>query len=317
MANTKECRNTQSGMSLREAMDKRREEKIRLQSESMPWPEFKEKLFEYLKRERSADTVKNTEMAIAYIDEVIRPFKVHNITPLGVQIVKEYMQEKGLDAQKINCLIQCIKSFMHIGESWDVVAWQDWDSVSKLEVPKKLIEYHSEEELNKLLDACPTLEWKTIVRLATDAGLRSEEIMALRWEDVEANNNMIYVNMAEKDYVRTIPTTQCLKELLAEMRKVAKNEFVINAGRDSSNKNYLNTQYRKIAQKAEIQSNMQKLRHTFACQLLKKGLKLDTLAKLMGIGLATAQQNYEPFMPALNLQEAITRLPPISVPPFC
>ena len=157
MANTKECKNTQSEMSLREAMDKRREEKIRLQSESMPWPEFKEKLFEYLKRERSADTVKNTEMAIAYIDEVIRPFKVHNITPLGVQIVKEYMQEKGLDAQKINCLIQCIKSFMHIGESWDVVAWQDWDSVSKLEVPKKLIEYHSEEELNKLLDACPTL----------------------------------------------------------------------------------------------------------------------------------------------------------------
>ena len=78
-------------MSLREAMDKRREEKIRLQRESMLWPEFKEKLFEYLKSARSADTVKHTEMAIEYIDEVIRPFKVHNITPLGVQIVKEYM----------------------------------------------------------------------------------------------------------------------------------------------------------------------------------------------------------------------------------
>ena len=317
MANIKEYKNHQSEMSLREAMNKRREEKIRLQSESMPWPEFKEKLFEYLKRERFADTVKHTEMAIKYIDEVIRPFKVHNITPLGVQIVKEYMQEQGLEAQKINCLIQCIKSFMHIAEAWDVVAWQDWDRVSKLEVPKKLIEYHSEEEVNKLLDACPTLEWKTIVRLATDAGLRSEEIMSLRWKDVDANNNMIYVDMAEKDYVRTIPTTQCLKELLAEMRKVAKNEFVINVGRDSSNKNYLNTQYRKIAQKAEIQSNMQKLRHTFACQLLKKGLKLDTLAKLMGIGLATAQQNYEPFIPALDLHEAINRLPPISVPSFC
>ena len=49
---------------------------------------------------------------------------------------------------------------MRIGESWDVVAWQDWDSVSKLEVPKKLIEYHSEEEVNKLLDACPTLDGK-------------------------------------------------------------------------------------------------------------------------------------------------------------
>lgn len=46
MANIKECKNTQSEMSLREAMDKRREEKIRLQSESMLCPEFKEKLFE-------------------------------------------------------------------------------------------------------------------------------------------------------------------------------------------------------------------------------------------------------------------------------
>lgn len=317
MANIKESTNNQSEMSLRETMEKSREEKIRLQSESMPWPEFKEKLFEYLKRERSASTVKHTEMAIEYIDEVIRPLKVHNITPLGVQIVNKYMQEKGLNAQKINCLIQCIKSFMHIGESWNVVAWQDWDSLSKLEVPKKLIESHSEEEVNKLLDACPTLEWKTIVRLVVDAGLRCEEIMGLRWKDVDANNNMIYVDMDEKGYVRTIPTTQCLKEVLAEMRKVAKNEFVINAGRDSSNKNYLNAQYRKIAQKAGILSTTQKLRHTFACQLLKKGLKLDTLAKLMGISLSTAQQNYEPFMPALNLQEAITRLPPISVPPFC
>ena len=167
-----------------------------------------------------------------------------------------------------------------LGEEWKVAPYHDWRSISKLKAPKKLVEFHSEEEVDKLFDACPTLEWKTIVRLAADAGLWREEIMNLRWKDVDANNNMIYVDMAEKDYVRTIPTTQRLKEVLSEMRKVAKNEFVINTGRNSSNKNYLNTQYRKIARKAEIPSAMQKLRHTFACQLAKKGIKLEALAKL-------------------------------------
>lgn len=312
-----ETQDLQEAQAKYEAIIQKRDAEKKLKDDSMYWTDFKDKVLEHLASARSANTVKRTEIAARYLEGVIRPFKVCDVTPEGLQRVQDYMVEQGLGEHNINRLLQCIKTMMRLGEEWKEAPYHDWRSISKLKAPKKLVEFHSEEEVDKLFDACPTLEWKTIVRLAADAGLWREEIMNLRWKDVDANNDMIYVDMDEKGYVRTIPTTKCLKELLTKMRKTAHSEFVINEGRDSSNKNYLNAQYRKIAQKAGIPSTMQKLRHTFACQLLKKGLKLDTLAKLMGISLATAQQNYEPFIPALNLQEAINRLPPISVPPFC
>lgn len=87
---------------------------------------------------------------------------------------------------------------MRLGEEWKITEWHDWRSISNLKVPKKMIEFHSKEEVNKLFDACPTLEWKTIVRLAEDVGLRREEIMNLHWKDVDVNNDMIYMDMDEK-----------------------------------------------------------------------------------------------------------------------
>ena len=291
-----------------EIIQKRDAEK-KLKDDSMYWTDFKDKVLSHLASARSANTVKRTEIAARYLEGVIRPFKVCDVTPEGLQRVQDYMVEQGLGEHNINRLLQCIKTMMRLGEEWKVAPYHDWRSISKLKAPKKLVEFHSEEEVDKLFDACPTLEWKTIVRLAADAGLWREEIMNLRWKDVDANNDMIYVDMDEKGYVRTIPTTKCLKELLTKMRKTAHSEFVINEGRDNPNKDYVTIQYRKIAQSAGISSTMQKLRHTFACQLAKKGIKLEALAKLLGISLLTAQQTYEPFMPKVDVNAIISGFP--------
>ena len=277
--------------------------------DSMYWTDFKDKVLEHLATARSANTVKRTEIAVRYLEGVIRPFKVCDVTPERLQRVQDYMVQQGLGEHNINRLLQCIKTMMRLGEEWNVAPYHDWRSISKLKAPKKLVEFHSEEEVNKLFNACPTLEWKTIVRLAADAGLRREEIMNLRWKDVDANNDMIYVDMEEKGYTRTIPTTDCLQGLLAKMRKTAKNEFVISEVRDNPNKDYISIQYVKMSQEVGIPSTIQKLRHTFACQLAQKGIKLEALAKLLGISLSTAQQTYEPFMPKVDINAIISGFP--------
>lgn len=266
-------------------------------------------MLEHLATARSANTVKRTGIAVRYLEEVIHPFKICDVTPKGLQRVQDYMVQQGLGEHNINRLLQCIKTMMRLGEEWKVTEWHDWRNISKLKAPKKLVEYHSEEEVNTLFNAWPTLEWKTIVRLAADAGLRREEIMNLRWKDVDANNERIYVDMDEKGYVRTIPTTDCLKGLLAKMRKVAKSEFVINETRDNPNKDYVSIQYVKMSQEVGIPSTIQQLRHTCACQLAKNGLNLYALAKLLGITPVTAQETYGDFIPKVDVNAIISGFP--------
>ena len=62
---------------------------------------------------------------------------------------------------------------------------------------------------------------------------------------------------------------------------------------------------------------MQKDRHTFFYQLLKKRLKLEIVAKLMGISLLTSQQAYKFFMSAVNLPKDIKRFLPIFMSSSC
>ena len=276
---------------------------------SIPWEQFKGKVFEHLTNERSANTVKRTEIAIRHLEEVAYPRVVCEVTPKLLQRVKDHMIEQGLSEHNINRLMQCLKTMMRLGEEWNLVEWQDWRSISKLKAPKKLVEVHSAEEIDKLLAACPTLEWQTIVLLAADAGLRREEIMNLRWKDVDNNNDMIYIDMPEKDQVRTIPTTDCLRKQLANMRKKATSEFVISEVRNHPHKDYISIRYVKMAQEAGITSTIPKLRHTYACELAKKGVNLYALAKLLGITPLTAQETYGAFMPKVDVNAIISGLP--------
>ena len=292
-----------------EAIIQKRDAEKKLKGDSMYWTDFKDKVLAHLATARSTNTVTRTKIAARYLEDVIHPFKVCDVTPKGLQKVQDYMVEQGLGEHNINRLLQCIKTMMRLGEEWNLVEWQDWRSISKLKAPKKLVEVHSAEEIDKLLAACPTLEWQTIVLLAADAGLRREEIMNLRWKDVDNNNDMIYIDMPEKDQVRTIPTTDCLKKQLANMRKKSKSEFVISEVRNHPHKDYISIQYVKMAREAGITSTIPKLRHTYACELARKGINLYALAKLLGITPLTAQETYGAFMPKVDVNAIISGLP--------
>lgn len=262
---------------------------------SMPWEQFKDKVLEHLAKERSANTVKRTEIAIRYLEEVYYPRVVCEVTPKLLQQVKEHMLEQGLGEHNINRLLQCLKTMMRLGEEWKIVEWQNWCSISKLKAPKKDIEVHSEEELTKLLNACPTDDWRTLVLLGAEAGLRREEISNLRWSDVDTKDGMLYVDSPKDEHIRTIPMTDLLKSHLAKVQKKAASDFVISEGRDNPNKDFLTINYGRIAKEAGLHSTMQKLRDTFACRLLQKGMQLDTLAKLMGNSLEMALK-YNAFL---------------------
>ena len=198
---------------------------------------------------------------------------------------------------------------MRLGEEWKIVEWQNWCNISKLKAPKKDVEVHSEEELTKLLNACPTDDWRTLVLLGAEAGLRREEINNLRWSDVDTKDGMLYVDSPKDEHIRTIPMTDLLKSHLAKVQKEAASDFVISEGRDNPNKDFLTINYGKIAKEAGLHSTMQKLRHTYAYQLAKKGINLYALAKLLGISPLIAQETYGPFMPNVDVHAIINGIP--------
>ncbi len=291
---TPSSKNLSVKMSRKEALAQRKREKEKLQDESFPWPEFKQKLFDYLEKNDSADMVTCTKTAIEHLEEVIHPIRVHNVTVMGVQVVKEYLQEElCLDDHTISDVIRCIKNAMRLAHKWDMVLWQDWDSISAPEDPT--VPFHTNEKIDKILNACPNSQWRALVLLGANAGLRREEIANLRWNEVDLPRCMLYVDMPQKKQIRTIPLTNALRRELMDVKERSTGKFVISEGRDTAdNENYLTSQYQKISKKAGLRSNIRTLRNTFAHDLLQKGLQLNVLAKLMGNSIEMARK-YAPF----------------------
>ena len=292
---TPSIKNLPVKISRKEALAQRKREKEKLQDESFPWPEFKQKLFVYLEKNDSADMANRTKTAIEHLEEVIHPIRVHNVTVMGVQVVKEYLQEElCLDDHTVSDVIRCIKNAMRLAHKWDMVHWQDWDSLSVPEDPT--VPFHTNEEIDKLLNACPNSQWRALVLLGANAGLRREEIANLHWNEVDLPRRMLYVEMPQKKQIRTIPLTNALRRELMDVKERSTGKFVISEGRDTAdNENYLTSQYQKISKKAGLRSNMRTLRNTFAHDLLQKGLQLNVLAKLMGNSIEMARK-YTPFL---------------------
>jgi len=112
----------------------------------------------------------------------------------------------------------------------------------------------------KILDACPCQDWRTIIALTRIGGLRCpNEVLALKWEDVNWELNKFYVTSSKTEHHegkggRWVPLFPELKtELEALFFDPASegNEFVINRYRDASQN--LRTTLEKIVKRAGLE----------------------------------------------------------------
>ena len=194
-----------------------------------------------------------------------------------------------------------------MGEKWKYVPEQDWSLISELKVPRGRVVYHTPEEIDKLLNACPSDTWRLVVLLGADAGLRRGEIMNLRWEDVDFNNNQLYIAPNKTEYYRYVPMTESLRNALQRAKIGAGSGFVVQFGR-VRNINSLTACYKKIAKVAGVDSFLHKLRHTFASQLVQNGVELYTVSKLLGHRSIQVTEIYAHLAPQ-TLHKAILNLP--------
>lgn len=276
------------------------------------WESFKEKLFSFMAAERAKATITWTKLAIKHLEEVRRPKLLRDISPKTVQEVKEKLIQDGLSKHNVNRCMQALKAIMHLGERWKLCPKQEWNTIEKLKTPKGRIVFHTNEEVNKLLAACPSDDWRLVILLGVDAGLRRGEIAQLRWVDVDFNNEQIYVAPDKTERHRFVPMTVTLKKALEKAQKGPKTEFVINigygAGKKRYTKDYLTSYYKQIARKAKVDSFLHKLRHTYASQLVQNGVDLYSVSKLLGHSSVKMTEIYAHLVPD-TLKRAVVCLP--------
>ena len=171
-------------------------------------------------------------------------------------------------------------------------------------LPKKL----TKQDTLKLLEIVDNFPWQSkFLRYRNYAmfatlifcGLRKQELLRLKYSDVDIENLSVFVKLGKGNKDRIIPMSKKLGEILSkyleERNKLKKtcSEFFVslnkNVGLGDMGIKNLTTKIRQIS---GIDFTLHKLRHSYACLMISGGCDIYSLSRMMGHSSISTTQIY-------------------------
>jgi len=149
----------------------------------------------------------------------------------------------------------------------------EWCEIRNIEAPKPLI-YTFTDYLQPL------------VILALNTGMRRGELLSLEWPQVDVRRRLLTVlgEKSKSNQTRHIPLNDEAFQILMSWRNQADSQnYVFTSPITGNQITNINTAWRNILKAANIKSfRFHDLRHTFASNLVMRGISLNTVRELLG-----------------------------------
>lgn len=205
------------------------------------------------------------------------------------------LKERGLSVVSINCHLRVCNAF------WK---WKGQDiRIPKLKEEQKILATLSPEAIKNILNARPA---KTNVRRAhlaaltiLDCGLRASELLGLTGEHVDFDNLVIRIVNGKGGKHRLVPfSPELRKHLFRSTCRNGTGKGIYVFGTKNNTKvtvRNLERDFQALGKKLAITGvrfSPHTLRHSFACEYLKRGGNLEFLRRILGHTSLVTTQKY-------------------------
>jgi len=215
--------------------------------------------------------------------------KISQLNPKTFEDYKTFRKGGGASNKTMNIELQTIRSMFNLAVDWGYVKENPTKGVRTLkEDNHKKPRFLSREECKVLLKNCGE-ELHPIFFTFLYTGMRKGELEHLTWDDVDFGRKKIKIRVKEKWRPKTtereIPMNAELLALLKKHKAQTKDgEYVFNKQGKQYEPNALRKKLIRVTKKCGLKdvTKLHTLRHTFASQLVMKGVDLPTVKKLMG-----------------------------------
>jgi site-specific recombinase XerD len=247
-----------------------------------------------LKRKRySVNTIKTYKYLFT---DFIDYFSGRDLTSLTEKEIHQYLTRKIIK-EKIspstqNQLINSIKFY------YEKVLGKDRKTyyIDRPRKERKLPVVLSRKELQMMINSPGNLKHRLIIAMLYSLGLRRSELIHMRMEDVDFDNELIFIRQAKgrKDRVNQMPGI--LKNMLIEYVQLYKPRYWLIEG--VAGKQYSESSIASIVKTASRKSGIKKhvtphvLRHSYATHLLEDGVDIRFVQKLLGHNSIKTTQKY-------------------------
>ena len=194
---------------------------------------------------------------------------------------------KGAKSYTVNFELTTLKTMFILAVKWKYLEASPAEGVKQLKAEdSKPRRFLTDAECDRLLRACEP-EYRSIFFTLIHTGMRKAELLNLEWNDLDFKRRIIKIRRKSfwipKAGEREIPMSDAVADVLEGLPRQSHFVFPDKDG-EAMNGNFLRLQLIRIAKNAAIYdlTEVHALRHTFASQLLMRGVDLPTVQKLMG-----------------------------------
>jgi len=182
----------------------------------------------------------------------------------------------------------------------------------KLSIPENNPVFINKKELNMIVKKEPDPVLAMIYKLAYYTGMRQGELINLEWDDIDLKRKVIKVR-SKTDFKtkskreREIPIAKPVKKILNRVNE--RTGYVFNKNGDRYSGSFLAHRFKKNIRALGMNDDIHfhSLRHSFASNLVQKGVNIYVVQKLLGHSSISTTQRYS-HLQNFNLVEAINEL---------
>ena len=275
-----------------------------------------EAFLNYLKYEKrySIKTVESYQTDILQFFHFIETeFQLTDLLAVKNAIIRTWIVELVNLRQKPSSIkrkISALKSFYKYNQKIGKIKVNPADKINSPKIPERLPKFVEQQKLNDLFDNADKyfaatyegMQEKLIVDLLYSTGMRRQELIDLKWPDINTGNNQVKVT-GKGNKQRLIPIG---KELMSSLmifqntqtekyKDISPASYVFLT--ENGKQLYPNYVYRIVKKHIGNCSTVEKksphvLRHSFATHMSNNGAKLNDIKELLGHASLASTQVY-------------------------
>jgi integrase/recombinase XerC len=243
-------------------------------------------------------------------DYLIKQYDMHDLTEVQNIHIRSWvvsMLQFKISANSIHRKASSLKSYYKFMRQQGFMTNNPLTGVSLPKKGERLPVFVEEQKMNQLFDNIQFPEGFVGLRdyllmdLLYATGMRSSELINLKWSDIDTGNRCIRI-LGKGNKMRLVPLLPHIENKLAEYKEVIKYEFpemelkeVILT--DQGDVLYPKFVYNKVKQYLSTVTTAKKrsphvLRHSFATHLSNNGAELNSIKDLLGHSSLASTQVY-------------------------
>ena len=197
------------------------------------------------------------------------------------------MKEKGISDRTLENYRSYISAFYQWLTREDFIVKNPCDKINPIKYKEEIRKPFTETEIDKIRSHCTTIKNRALVEMLLSSGIRVTELSNLQISDIDFNSLSVHIREGKGAKERvSYMTPVCAMHLKAYLLQRSDNNPALFVS-DRKNQQLNPSGIRFILKSIEKASNIEdihphRFRRTFATNLAKRGMDVQTIAKLMG-----------------------------------